>query len=387
MRKKALVLALAMVMVLGVVVGCGGDSGDTPSTPPATGSASTPPETTTPVDTAPVSEPPAASPEASDGATSDGSFSVVMVTDVGGVNDESFNQSAWEGLQRAESELGVEVSYIESKQNGDYIPNLEQALQSDPDIIWGVGYMMSDAILEAAKTNPNQLYALVDSAYSPEQEQPDNLLTVNFKAEEGSFLVGYIAGKTTKSNKVGFVGGMDSPLINAFQFGYEAGVKQANKDIEISVQYAENFGDAAKGKSIAQQMYKDGCDVVYHAAGQTGVGVIEAAKEQGEGKWAIGVDMDQYSLAPENMLTSAMKNVGTGMYLVIEDYVKNDNFKGGGDITYGLVEDGVGYAPTSGENTDAAVLEETESIAEKIKSGEIVVPATKEDLDAFVGAL
>ena len=188
-----------------------------------------------------------------EGGTSEGksSFSIAMITDTGGINDQSFNQSAWEGLTELKNEKGVEVNYIESKQASDFVTNLERLGDSGANLLWGVGYACADAVLEAADSNPDIQYAIIDNAYD---DTPDNVTGVMFRAQEPSFMVGYVAGRMTETNKVGFVGGISSGLIDQFQYGYEAGVKYAakelGKDIDISVQYAESFSDAAKGKAI-----------------------------------------------------------------------------------------------------------------------------------------
>lgn len=304
-------------------------------------------------------------------------LSIAMITDVGGVNDQSFNQSAWEGLQRAEKELDVKVAYIESKQDADYGPNLETLLDAGTDLIWGIGFKMADVVLGAAKQNPDQKYAIIDFAWD---ETPKNLVGVVFKAEQASFLVGYIAGKMTKTGKVGFVGGMSFPVIWGFEYGYRAGVMQANKNVEVLGQYAESFTDAAKGKSIANSMYQQGADIVFHAAGGAGDGVIEAAREQG--KWAIGVDRDQNYLAPDNVLTSAMKRVDNAIFNVAKDLVEG-KWQGGSTISYGLAEGGVDIAPTTSKHVDAALLADVEALKARIIAGEIVVPFSKETFATF----
>ena len=300
-----------------------------------------------------------------------------MITDVGGVNDQSFNQSAWEGLQRAEKELGVKVSYIESRQDADYGPNLETMLDAGTDLIWGIGFKMADAALEAANNNPDQKYAVIDFAWD---DTPKNLIGVVFKAEEASFLVGYIAAKMTTTGKVGFIGGMSFPVIWGFEYGYRAGVLYGNKDVEILSQYAESFTDAAKGKSIANSMYQQGADIVFHAAGGVGDGLIEAAKEQG--KWAIGVDRDQNYLAPDNVLTSAMKRVDNAMFNISKELTEGV-WKGGQTVSYGLAEGGVDIAPTSSMHVPADLLAEVEAVKARIISGEIVVPYSKETFAEF----
>lgn len=309
------------------------------------------------------------------------SFSVAMITDTGGINDQSFNQSAWEGLTELKNKTGAEVNYIESKQASDFVTNLERLGDSGANLLWGVGYACADAVLEAAGSNPDIQYAIIDNAY---EDTPSNVTGVMFRAQEPSFLVGYVAGRTTQTGKVGFVGGISSGLIDQFQYGYEAGVKYAakelGKDIEISVQYAESFSDAAKGKAIAARMYSDGCDVIYHAAGGTGTGVIEAAKEAD--KWVIGVDRDQAYLAPENVLTSALKLVGKAVQEVSEEAMNGQEI-GGKTLTFGLQEDCVGI-PEEHSNMPEGVYEDTLKVKYKIKNGELTPPTTKDEYEAFI---
>lgn len=303
---------------------------------------------------------------------------IAMVTDVGGVNDQSFNQSAWEGLKRAEKDFGIKVAYKESKQDADYAPNMETLTDAGYDLIWGIGFLMGDAIKETAEINPDQKYAIIDFSYGP--ETPKNVACAVFQEEEPSFLVGYIAGKMTKTNKVGFVGGIKFPLIEKFEYGYMAGAKLANPDVEVLSQYAESFTDAAKGKAITNNMYQQGADIVFHASGGVGDGVIEAAKERG--KWAIGVDKDQNFLAPDNVLTSAMKRVDNAIYDIGKRLIAGE-FAGGDTVVYNLENEGVGIAPTSSKHVPAEILQEVDGLIAKIKAGEIVVPATKEAFDKF----
>ena len=187
--------------------------------------------------------------------------SATMVTDQGGINDKSFNQSSYEGLKAYEKDGKVKFDYIESHKDSDYQPNLESALDSESDIIFTVGYALFDATSKAAKENPDQNYAIIDNA-NPDKVK--NLLGITFADHENSFLVGYIAGMTTKSNNVGFVGGMESAVIDRFEYGYRAGVKEAarekGQDIEVQVQYANSYADQAKGKNIANQMYLKGLE-------------------------------------------------------------------------------------------------------------------------------
>lgn len=305
-----------------------------------------------------------------------------MVTDVGGVNDQSFNQSCWEGLQRAKKELAVDVKYLESNQDADYVPNLETLVDEEYDLIIGVGFKMAEAVKEAAENYPDYEFAIVDYDYSAEgQETPENVNCLVFNEQEASYLVGLIAGKMTKTNNVGFIGGMDVPVIQKFRYGYEYGVNTANPNSKSMIQFANSFSDAAKGKSIANQMYANGADIIFTAAGNVGTGAIEAAKETN--KYAIGVDRDQNDLAPKNVITSAMKRVDIAVYNTVKD-LKEGNFNGGKANIYGLKEDGVGIAPTSDKNVPKDVLDYIDKEADKVRNGEVKVPGTKAEFDKVV---
>lgn len=294
---------------------------------------------------------------------------IAMVTSVGGVTDGSFNQSAWEGLQKAEKDLGIKASYIESKQEADYVTNLEQAVDNNNDLILATGFPMQQALLEAAKNYPEQKFAIVDVDYG--EETPDNVTCISFNEEQSGYVVGLVAGKMTKTNKVGFVGGMNNVVIKKFQVGYEAGVKEANSNAKVLVQYVNSFADQAKGKSIANQMYNNNADILFSCAGDSGLGVLECAKETG--KYAIGVDRDQNNIAPDNILTSAMKKVNEGVYTVVEN-LKDGKLDGGKTLVFGLKEEGIGLAPSTDKNVPKDVIDYVNSKIEKIISGEIVVP-------------
>ena len=317
------------------------------------------------------------------GKTEEGkaNYSIGMITDTGGINDQSYNQSAWEGLKKLNEKTNAKISYLESKQASDYKTNLDKASDSKNNLIWAVGYGMADSILNVAQAYPDINYAIVDNAY---ENTPDNVTGIMFRAQEPSFLVGYIAGKTTTKNKVGFVGGMKSGLIDQFQYGYQAGVayaaKEMNKKIDVVVQYAESYSDAAKGKAIASKMFSDGCDIVFHAAGGVGVGVIEAAKESGH--FAIGVDRDQSYLAPDNVLTSALKIVGNAVQLVSEKAMNGEKI-GGQTFTFGIKEDCAGI-PEVNKNMDPKVYQDALELEKKIADGTIVVPYDLSTYESFI---
>ncbi|MFL8970034.1 BMP family ABC transporter substrate-binding protein [Helcococcus kunzii] len=240
---------------------------------------------------------------------------VGMVTDTGGVDDQSFNQSSWKGLQELKKDTKAEVTYVQSKQDSDYIPNINQLLDKNADLSWGIGFLLGDAVKTASQQAPDKQFAIIDMAYDKPETLP-NVTGVVFKAQEPSYLVGYLAAHQTKTNKVGFIGGKEGVVISQFDYGFRAGVEDAAKElgkkVEVIVQYANSFNDQAIGKSIATKMFANGADIVFHAAGGVGIGVIEAAREAK--KFAIGVDQDQSYLAPENVLTSAMKRVDKAIY-------------------------------------------------------------------------
>ncbi|QEK11852.1 BMP family ABC transporter substrate-binding protein [Crassaminicella thermophila] len=303
---------------------------------------------------------------------------IAMVTDVGGVHDKSFNESAWEGLQRAEKELGIKAGYQESKQEADYADNLELLVDQGNDLVWGIGFLMGKQVKEAAENYPDQKFAIIDNAY---KETPKNLMGVLFKEQEAAFLVGYIAGKMTKTNKVGFIGGMDFDVIHRFHYGYKAGVKYANPDCEVFEQYAGAFDKPAIGRSIAESMYGNGADIIFHAAGDTGNGMIEVAKEKN--KYAIGVDKDQNKDAPENVITSAVKRVDNAIFNVAKD-LKEGKWQGGSTVVYGLAEGGVDIAPSSNKLVPKEILDEVEQLKKKIVSGEIKIPQSKEEYESMM---
>ena len=304
-------------------------------------------------------------------------FKIGMVTDVGGVNDGSFNQSAWEGLQRAAENFGCEVKYIESKGDADFVPNIESFLDEDYDLIICTGYVMADAVRDAAELNPDQKFAIVDDASNADL---DNVTCMMFEQEQASYLVGLAAGYTTESNVVGFVVGQANETMNSFGYGYLAGVLDANPDATILQYNANSFGDASAGKTAVNTMVTKGADVVFHAAGGTGLGVIDGCKENGI--WAIGVDSDQSPLAPETILTSALKRVDNACYDATKKAILGT--LEGGVATYDLAAGGVDIAPTT-DNLSKDVLEKIEDAKKDIIAGDLVVPKNQEEFEEKYG--
>ena len=316
-------------------------------------------------------------------STNNGSdkVTVAMVSDVAGINDQSYNQSAWEGLERAKKELGIEIKYLESKQDSDYATNVETLADEEVDLIIGVGSKLADTIKDAAENYPDQKFAIIDETYD---EIPSNVKSVLFESEQASYLVGLIAGKMSETKNVGFIGGLDIPVINTFKYGYMAGVKAADANCEIQAQYANSFNDQAKGKAITNQMISKGADVVFTAAGDVGTGSMEAIKEAN--KYGIGVDRDQSDLAPQNILTSAIKRVDVGMYETVKELVEG-KFQGGTSTTYGLEQNGIGIADTTSNLVPQDVLDFVNEKIEELKAGKISVPKTEEEYNEFIKSL
>ena len=306
------------------------------------------------------------------------SYTIAMISDVAGINDHSFNQSAWEGLERAQKELGVTVKYLESKQDADYTTNVETLVDEGTDLILGVGSKLAPTIEQAAKDYPDQKFVIVDESY---EKIPDNVEAILFKAEQSAFLVGLIAAKMTDTNNVGFIGGMDITPINTFKYGYMAGVKTAKNDCKLQTQYANSFTDQAKGKAIANQMMANGADIIFTAGGDVGTGSIEAVKESK--KYAIGVDRDQSDLAPDNVITSAIKRVDIGVYETVKRFI-DDKFDGGSSVTYGLKEGAVGIADTTSNLVPQDIIDYVNEEAKKLESDEIVAPKTEEEYNKFI---
>ena len=344
--KKLFAIGLAFAMMTTLLVGCSKKSNDTGNT-----------------------------------STGEKVYTIGMITDTGGVNDESFNQSTWEGLEKAEDKYGsdkVKVKYLESTKDADYVPNIETFVEEDLDLIIGVGYKTADAIREAAENYPDKQFAIVDHSFD---NQPENVTSLVYEDNTSSYLAGLIAGKMTKTNKVAFIGGMESVVLARFQYGYMAGVKTANPDCEVIVRYANSYSDAALGKSIANQMHKDGVDVIFTAAGAVGTGAIEAAKENN--KMAIGVDTDQNSLAPDNVITSAVKNVDVSVIDLVGKLI-DGKYQGGQVIVNTLASGGVGIAESTDKNVPEDILKYVDEQADKVKSGKITVPENEQEYKEII---
>ncbi len=313
----------------------------------------------------------------------EGDVQVGLAYDVGGRGDQSFNDSAYAGLKKAQGELGVTATEGEAT-DGEAESAREERLRSMADAgmnpIIGVGFAYSDSTNVVAPEYPDVCFAVIDG-FDPDDEVNGNVAYLGFAEEQGSFLVGVAAALKTKTDTVGFVGGVHNDLIKKFEAGYVAGVQAVNPDIEVIVNYIEEsdlagFGDPAGGKAAAAAAFDQGADIVYHASGASGSGVFEAATEA-DG-WAIGVDSDQYLTAPKaqqaHILTSMLKRVDVATFDMIQSVVD------GKPLTsyqvYDLEVDGVGYSKSGGFVKD--VSGEIDGFAEQIVSGEIEVPTVPE---------
>lgn len=302
-------------------------------------------------------------------------FTIGLVTDLGSVNDKSFNQNAWEGLQQLEEDFGYNVSYLEPQSDGEVEPSLLQYVNSGADLTWASAATLEDPVKSIAESNPEAKMAVIDSAL----EGVENVVSVSFKENEGAFLAGIVAGSMTETDKVAFVGGMEIPVIQRFHAGFEAGVKAVNPDAEVVANYVGVFNRVDMGKSAASTLYNDGADIIFHAAGATGNGVFNEAQERfdsGDKVWVIGVDKDQsLEFGNDITLTSMMKYVDRAVYNISKQAADGD-FPGGQVVRLGIKEDGVGLAETSDINVPADVLELVNEYKEKISNGEIEIPET-----------
>ena len=349
---------------------------------------------------------------------------VGVVTDVGGRGDQSFNDSALRGLelwaagrkyqgsgyvaasaeelkqslaadlqahQPAIAPLGISPLVLQSKAQEDYEPNLQLLADQGAKLVIGTGFMLENAIETIARRNPGTNFLLIDSSLLDAAGTPislPNVRTVIFREEEGSFLVGALAGLVSKTGRIGFVGGMEIPLIKKFEVGFRAGVQTTRAEATLLSAYTGTFDNVAHGKQVAQDLIAKGADVVFHAAGSDGLGVIQAVKEAraaGKQVYAIGVDSDQSHVAPDAVLTSMVKRVDLAVYEATRDLVANQ-FKAG-DVALGLKEGGVTFADVRIDfEGKQEALAKLEALRKDIVEGRIRVPATQEQLARFKAA-
>ncbi|MFV2046995.1 BMP family ABC transporter substrate-binding protein [Metabacillus litoralis] len=260
----------------------------------------------------------------------------IMLSDVG-LGDQSFSDSAFNGLTKARDELGILFDYRELKESETYEKGLTELVEEDHDIIVGLGFMVQTDLEKVAKKYPDQHFILIDAV-----SELENVTSITFKEDEGSFLTGVVAALATKSNKLGFIGGDDVPLINKFEDGFIEGAKSVNPSITVEVKYAGDFGNDQLGAQIARDMIQKDVDVLYAAAGFTGVGMLKEA--QANKVLAIGVDTDQYFYAEKAVITSMLKKVDTAMYQLAEQLIKDGKISEG-HIELGIKDNGIDLAP------------------------------------------
>ncbi|MEN9225726.1 MAG: BMP family ABC transporter substrate-binding protein [Thermostichus sp. DRC_bins_24] len=305
-----------------------------------------------------------------------GAITVTMVTDQAGLGDQGFNDLAWAGLQKAAAELGVEAKFIESREFAQYVPNLSAAARTS-ELTVGVGFLLTDAIAEVAKQNPDRKFALIDAVA---EEGVDNIASVVFREQEASFLAGVAAGLMSKSGKVGAIGGIEIPPVVRWISGFQAGVKTANPEAEVLVGYVGSFADPAQGKGLAEAQIAQGADILFEVGGLSGTGVFEAVRERGAGLWVIASDKDKSQLAPDHQLAAVAKAVDVAVFSQVEAVAKG-TFQGG-ILDLGLKEGGMALL-TPGNKIPAAVMQQVQTYEAQIEAGTLVPPTTAEELAAF----
>src|SRR3954452_16431669 len=293
---------------------------------------------------------------------------VGLVTDIGGLNDRSFNHLTYVGLQRAIKELGINGRVLTSKSNADYVPNMTTLAQQGYDLIIPVGFLMADATDTVAKSAPKSKFAMVDVDATTLKGKPTNVEGLLFKEQEAGYLVGYLSGLYAKDNGVktiSSVGGQKIPPVDHYIAGYQAGAKAADPGIKTLNAYSQDFVDQAKCKEIALNQIQQGAKVVFQVAGQCGLGALDAAKEKGV--QGIGVDADQAYLGSQ-ILTSAEKKVDVAVETAIKS-AQNGSLQGGQNATFDLKNNGVGIGKTN--SNGAKYQDQVDQVKQKIVSGQI----------------
>jgi basic membrane protein A len=345
--KRSVVSLLVLAAALAAVAaGCGGSSGSSSSTTSTSASSA---------------------------------IKVGLVTDIGGLNDRSFNHLSYVGLQRAESQLGVEGRVLTSKANSDYVPNLSTLAKQKYDLVIAVGFLMADAIDTVAKRYPQTKFAIIDYPWEALKTKPKNVVGLVFKQEQGGYLAGYLAGLIQKQSGIGrtksgdvvaTVGGQKIPPVTSYIAGFQAGAKAADPGIKTLNDYSNDFVDQAKCKEIALQQIAQGADAIMQVAGGCGLGALDAAKEKGV--WGIGADADQAYLG-SYILTSALKKVDVSVYTAAKD-VKDGTFKGGQSLVFDVKNGGVGIGKIS-PKVPQSLVAKVHAVEKKIAAGTITVPS------------
>jgi basic membrane protein A len=295
---------------------------------------------------------------------------VGIVTDIGGLNDRSFNSLAYQGLQRAQRELGVQGRALTSRSNADYVPNLSSLAQQRYDLVIGIGFLMAEAVEQVAGRFPNTNFAIVDSSQKAMKSKPTNVRGLLFKEQEAGYLAGYLAGLYVREEGgsdqvISSVGGQKIPPVDRYIAGYRAGAEEANPDIRVLNGYSQDFVDQAKCKELALNQIQEGSQVVFQVAGQCGLGALDAAQERRV--QGVGVDADQGYLGP-HVITSALKKVDVAVFQTIQE-VQAKRFQGGQDFTFDVKSGGVGLGKLSAEAEPFAA--QVRQVQEGIVTGEV----------------
>ncbi|WP_407270969.1 BMP family protein [Radiobacillus sp. PE A8.2] len=356
MKKQLLAVLFSLIAIMFVITGCGEDTTESNDTESNTGTNGAENGNTEEDAEAPVN------------------IGVVFAT--GGLGDQSFNDNAYEGIERAKAELGVTYDYVEPNEIAEFETyHREYAKTGEYDLIVGIGFDQVDAISIVSEEFPEQKFLLIDSVL-----EADNVASAVFKAEEGAFLAGSIAAQQSESGTIGIVGGMDIPLINAFAAGYEAGAKFVKPDTEVLVNYVGAWNDPTIGKEMATSMYDSGADVVYAAAGGSGLGVFTAADEQGF--MAIGADMEP-SQGPDYLVATTVKKIDNVIFDQVSALI--DGEWTAEVLNLGVKEEAVGYM-VEGSNieTPQEYIDVAEDLKQQIIDGEIVVPTELDAVETFL---
>ena len=358
MSFRSLLRLSLLVVTLALLAGCGSDDDESAG---ATTAATTE-ATDTGTDT---------------GAPAGPSIRVGLVTDIGGLDDRSFNFLANQGLERAKEQLGVEGRVLVSRANSDYVPNLSSLAQQDYDLIVGVGFLMAESVEAVAKQFPDANFAIIDFSQAAMESKPANVRGLLFKEQEAGYLVGYLSGlvaaESAGANQtISSVGGQKIPPVDRYIAGFQAGAKEANARIKTLNGYSQDFVDQAKCKEIALNQIARGSSVVFQVAGQCGLGALNAAKEQNVS--GIGVDADQGFLG-DHVITSALKKVDVAVFQTVQA-VQDGSFAGGEDSVFDVASGGVGLGEIAA-SVPAEIVTKVKQIQERIAAGEITdIPET-----------
>ncbi len=371
--KKFVSLAMASILTVATLASCGSDenTGDTTNT--------------------------------ESGDSTEILLKVAMTTDAGTIDDKSFNQGTWEGIELYKTEKGtIDTKYIKpaGTAEADYLTAFQDLIDAGYEVIFSPGFKFETAVYKAQDQYPDIKFVILDGAPNDGGTPPTTVINENaesivFAEHESGFYAGLASALSSTTGKVGFVGGMEIPAVQKFGWGYVAGVAYANEKYGTNVQvsqymYEGSFDNVAGGQTVAGQFYDSGCDIVFHAAGGVGVGVINEGKARraaGENVWVVGVDVDQYNEGVMDdgksvILTSAMKDLGTASYSTIQEII-DGNFKGGQVVTFDTKNNGVGL-PKENPNLSADVIAKYEEVYAQVGAGEFTVPASVEELETFL---